>query len=317
MLKNYAPQVCALTLMFPDNNNLPTSTDKRLQVKRVLQEQHLDGPRVDCDYPINTELCLVQPAVPPSPKYARSQDGKKLVSSEYPPRVERLQVINPLHIKKPVARKADTPSSRSVTLFSERVYSPFTSLPVDEEKYVQSDSAMKSPGGDGQEVGTRIDTPPGNPVGHEDIHMKDETDDLYGPPFLRFSGSTPILSSSKTFSEQQGGSVKQEDRQTVQQQGVFQSHHQLKGQSSLKRTAKAEAKPLLGPDWLKARYSFVDDPWRCLCDPQRRMYGVSRRKKCTTKFLGDSAQSVATTDRELLGYLFCHDWIQQTQANIR
>lgn len=300
-----------------DNNNLPTSTDKRLQVKRVLQEQHLDGPRVDCDYPINTELCLVQPAVPPSPKYARSQDGKKLVSSEYPPRVERLQVINPLHIKKPVARKADTPSSRSVTLFSERVYSPFTSLPVDEEKYVQSDSAMKSPGGDGQEVGTRIDTPPGNPVGHEDIHMKDETDDLYGPPFLRFSGSTPILSSSKTFSEQQGGSVKQEDRQTVQQQGVFQSHHQLKGQSSLKRTAKAEAKPLLGPDWLKARYSFVDDPWRCLCDPQRRMYGVSRRKKCTTKFLGDSAQSVATTDRELLGYLFCHDWIQQTQANIR
>lgn len=296
------------------------SADKRLQVKRVLQEQHLDGPRVDCDYPINTEPCLVQPAVPPSPKYARSQDGKKLVSSEYPPRVERLQFINPLHIKKPVARQADTPSSRSVTLFSERVYSPFTSftsLPVDEEKYVQSGSAMKSPGGDGQEVGTRIDTPPGNPVGHDDIHMKDETDDLYGPPFLRFSGSTPILSSSKTFSEQQGGSVKQEDRQTVQQQGVFQSHHQLKGQSSLKRTAKAEAKPLLGPDWLKARYSFVDDPWRCLCDPQRRMYGGSRRKKCTTKFLGDSAQSVATTDRELLGYLFCHDWIQQTQANIR
>jgi hypothetical protein len=319
--------------MFPDNNRLPTATVKRLQVKRVLQEQHLDGPKVGCDYPINSELCLDQPAVPPSPKYARAQDGKKLVSSEYPPRVQ--QVMNPLQIKKPVARKEDTPPpSRSVTLFSQRGYSPFTSLSIDEEKHVQSDSAMKSPEGDGQEVGTRKDTPLGNPVGHDDIHMKDESDDLSGPPVLRFGGSTPILSSSKAFSEQQGGSVMQEDCQTVQQQGVFQSHHQLKGQSSLKvgppfgvqtvfpdeiqqRTPKAEAKPLLGPDWLKARHSFVDDSWRSLCDPQRRMYGVRGRKKFTPKFRGDSAQSVATTDRELLGYLFCHDWIQQTQVNIR
>ncbi|KIK47198.1 hypothetical protein CY34DRAFT_799556 [Suillus luteus UH-Slu-Lm8-n1] len=299
-----------------DDNRLPTATVKRLQVKRVLQEQHLDGPRVGCDYPINTELCLDQPAVPPSPKYARAQDGKKLVSSEYPPRVQ--QVMNPLHIKKPVARKEDTPpSSRSVTLFSQRVYSSFTSLSIDEAKHAQSVSAMKSSGGDRQEVGPRKDTPLGNPVGHDDIHMKDESDDLSGPPVLRFGGSTPILSSSETFSEQQGGSVKQEDCQTVQQQGAFQSHHQLKAHSSLKRTPKEGAKPLLGPDWLKARHSFVDDPWRCLCGPQRRMDGVSRRKKSTTKFLGDSGQSVATTDRELLGYLFCHDWVQQTQANIR
>ncbi|KIK35010.1 hypothetical protein CY34DRAFT_17313 [Suillus luteus UH-Slu-Lm8-n1] len=45
-----------------------------------------------------------------------------------------------------------------------------------------------------------------------------------------------------------------------------------RGQSSLKRTPKAEAKPLLGPDWVKARHSFVDDPWRSLGGPQRRTF---------------------------------------------
>lgn len=298
-----------------DNNELPTTTVKRLQVKRVLQEQRLDGPRVDCDYPHTTELSLDQPTVPP--KYARAPDGKKLVSTGYP-RVEQLNVVNPSHIKKPVARKEDTPPSRSVTLFSERVYSPFTSLPAEKDKHVHDDSVMKSPGGNGQEVGTRTDTRSGSPIGCGDVHMKDDSDsdDLHGPPVPRFSRSTPVLSSSRTFSEQQGGSVVHEGCQTVQRQGVLQPHHPPKGRSSLKRTLNVEARPLLGPDWLKARYSVADDPWRRLCDPQRRMYGVSRRKQPTTKFLGDSTHLVATTDRELLGFWFCHDWIQQAQANI-
>jgi hypothetical protein len=218
--------------MFSGNNKLPTATVKGLQVKRVLQEQHPDDPRADCDYSHKTELCLDQPAVPL--KYARAPDGKKLVSSGYPPRVEHLRIVNPSHMEKSVARNEDTPPSRSMTLFSERVDSPFTSLPVEEERHVQYDSVMKSPGADGQEVGTRTDTPPGNPVGHDDIHMGDDSDDLYGPPVPRFSGSTPVLSSSRTFSEQQGGSVMQEGCQTVQQQGSYQSHHQLEGQSSLK-----------------------------------------------------------------------------------
>lgn len=299
-----------------DNNKLPTTTVKRLQVKRVLQEQHIDGPRVDRDYPHKTEPCLDQPAVPP--KYARAPDGKKVVSSGHPPGVEQLKDVNhlnPSHIIKPVAKKEDTPPSRSVTLFSERVYSPFTSPPVKEEEHIHYDSVVKSPGGNEQEMGTRTDTPSGTPVGHGDIHMKnidDDSDDLYRPPVPWFSGSTPILSSSR---EQQGGSVIQEGCQKIQRQGVFQSHHQPEGQSSLKQTLKDEAEPLLGPGWLKARYSVANDPWRAVCDRQPRMYGVSRRKKPTTKFLGDLMQSVATTDRQLLGFLFCRDWIQQTQAN--
>ncbi|KAG1872326.1 hypothetical protein DFJ58DRAFT_722262 [Suillus subalutaceus] len=304
-------------LRFPDNNKLPTTTVKKLQVKRVLQEQHLDGPRADRDYPHRTETCLDQPAVPS--KYARAPDGKKVVSSGYPPKVEQLKDenrLNPSHIEKPVATKEDTPPSRSVTLFSERICSPFTSLPVNEEEHIHYDSVVKSPGGNGQEVGTRTDTPSGTPVGHGDIEMKDDSDDLYGPPVPRFSSSTPIPSSSRPSSEQQGGSVMQEGCQTTQQQGVFQSHHQSEGQSRLKQTPKAETQPLLGPDWLKARYSVADDPWCRLCDPQRRMYSVSRRKKPTTKFLGNPVQSVATTDRELLRFFFCRDWIQQTQANI-
>ncbi|KAG2039628.1 hypothetical protein BDR03DRAFT_951656 [Suillus americanus] len=304
-------------LRFPDNNKLPTTTVKRLQVKRVLQEQHLDGPRADRDYPHKTELCLDQSTVPP--KYARAPDGKKVVSSGYPPKVEQLKDenrLNPSHIEKPVITKEDTPSSRSVTLFSERVPSPFTPPPVKEEEHIHYDSVVKSPWGNGQEVGTHTDTPSGTPVGHGDIEMKDDSDDLHGAPVPRFSSSTPVLSSSRPFGEQQGGSVMQEGCQMAQQQGVVQSHHQPEGQSSLKQTPKAETEPLLGPDWLKARYSVADDPWRCLCDPQRRMYGVSRRKKPTTKFLSDPVQSVATTNRELLGFFFCRDWIQQTQANI-
>ncbi|KAG1822945.1 uncharacterized protein BJ212DRAFT_1331594 [Suillus subaureus] len=286
-----------------DNHKLPTTTVKRLQVKRVLQEQHLDGPRADRDYPHKTKLYLDQPAMPP--KYARAPDGKKVVSSGYPPGVEQPKEenrLNPSLIEKPVARKEDTPPSRSVTLFSERVCSPFTSLPVKEEEHIHYDSVVKSPGGNGQEVGTHTDTPSGTPVEHGDVHMKDDSDDLYGPPVPQDNGSTPVLSSSRPFNEQQG---------------VFQSHHQLEGQSSLKQTPKAETQPLLGPDWLKARYSVADDPWRCLCDPRRRMHGVSNRcKKPTAKFLGDPVQSVATTDRELLGFFFCRDWIQQTQASI-
>ncbi|KAG1884869.1 hypothetical protein F4604DRAFT_1728498 [Suillus subluteus] len=222
-------------LYFPGNNKLPTTTVKRLQVKRVLQEQHLDGPRADHDYPRKTELCLDQPAVPP--KYARAPDGKKVVSSWYPPKVEQLKDenrLNPSHIEKPVATKEDTPPSRSVTLFSERICSPFTSLPVKDEDHIHYDSVAKSPGGNGQEVDTRTDTPSGTPVGHDDIEMKDDSDDLYGPPVSRFSGSIPIPSNSRQFSEQQGGAVMQEGCQTTQQQGVFQSHHQPEGQSSLK-----------------------------------------------------------------------------------
>jgi hypothetical protein len=146
--------------------------------------------------------------------------------------------------------------------------------------------------------------------------MKDDSDDLYGPPVPCFSDSTPALSSSRPFSEQQGGFVVQKGFQTIQQQGILQSHHQLEDQSSPEQTPKAETQPLLGPDWLKARYSVADDPWRCLCDPQRRVYSVSRRKKPTAKFLGNPVQSVATTDRELLGLFFCRDWIQQMRANI-
>jgi hypothetical protein len=300
-----------------DNNKLPTTAVKRLQAKRVLQEQHLDGPRVDRDYPNKTECCLDMPAVPP--KYSRAPDGKKVVSSGYPPRVDQLtdeNRLNPSLIEKPVLKKEDTPHSRSVTLFSERIFSPFPSLPAKEEEHIYYDSEAKSPGSNGQEVGTRTGAPAGTPVGHGDIHMKDDSDDLYGPPVPCFSDSTPALSSSRPFSEQQGGFVVQKGFQTIQQQGVLQSHHQLEDQSSPEQTPKAETQPLLGPDWLKARYSVADDPWRCLCDPQRRVYSVSRRKKPTAKFLGNPVQSVATTDRELLGLFFCRDWIQQMRANI-
>ncbi|KAG1748673.1 hypothetical protein EDB19DRAFT_218317 [Suillus lakei] len=307
-------------MIIPDNKILPTTTVKRLQVKRVLQEQHIDGPRADHDYPHKMELCLDQLAAPP--KYARAPNGKKVVSSGHPPRVEQFKAVdclNPSHIEKPVARKEDTLPSRSVTLFSERAfYSPFTSRPDMEEEHIRCDSVVKSPGeGNVQEMRTRTDAPSGTPVGCGDIHMKnldDDSDDLYRHPVPQFGGFTPVLSSLRTFSEQREGSVIQEGCQKIQRQAVFQSHHQPEGQSSLKRTPKAE--PLLGPDWLKARYSVADDPWRCLCDRQPRMYGISRRKKPTTKFLGNMVQSVATTDRELLGFLFCRDWIQQTQANV-
>lgn len=295
-----------------DNNKLLTTTVKRLQVKRVLQEQDFDGPRADRDYPNNSEVCLDQPAV--LPKYARAPDGKKVVSSGHPPRMEQPTVLNPSHIKKHVTRQEDSPPSRSVTLFSERNCSPFPSLPVKEEKRIHYDSVVKSPEGDEQEVGTRTDTPSVTPVGHGDIQMKDDSDDdLYGPPVSRFSGSAPVLSGSKTSSGQQGCSVVQEGSQTIQQQGVY---HQPEGQSSLEQTPKAEIGSLLGPDWLKARYSVANDSWRNFCDPQRRMNGVSRRKKPKAKFLGDPVDSVATADRELLGFFFCCDWIQHSQASI-
>jgi len=80
-----------------------------------------------------------------------------------------------------------------------------------------------------------------------------------------------------------------------------------------KRTPKAEAS--LGPSWLKARHSVVDDPWRCLCDRQPRIYD-NRRKKLKANFLGDPmVHSVATPDSGLLGFLFFRDWIHQTQVN--
>jgi len=286
-------------------------------VKRVLQVEHLDGPKTDRDHPNKTELCPDQPAVPL--KYARAPDGKKVVSSGHPPRLEQLEdvkYVNPSHIKKRTAKKEDTPLSRSVTLFSERVFSPFTSLPVQDEEHIHYDSVVKSPRGNGQEVGIHTDAPSRLPVGHGDIQMKDVSDDIYEPPVPQFSGSTLVSSSSRTSSEQQGGgSVTQEGHQTIQQQKVVQLHHQLEGQSSLKQIPKAEAEPLLGPDWLKARYSVANDSWRSFCDPHRQMYGVSRRKKLTTKFLGDPVQSLATTNREPLWFFSCHDWIQQTQAH--
>ncbi|KAG2155869.1 uncharacterized protein EDB93DRAFT_1247510 [Suillus bovinus] len=314
-----------------DNNKLLTTTVKSLQVKRVLKEQHLDGPRADGDYPRTTELYPDKPAVPF--KYARAPDGKKLVSSGYLPNMEQLEYVkcvNPSHIKESMAQKEDTPLSRSVTLFSERVHSPFTSLSVREEKDVHHDSMVKDPCGNRQEPGTRPNSPPGTSVGHDDIHMKDDSDDLYAPPVPRSSGSTPVPSSSATSNERQGGSVMQESNQTIQQQGVVQSHPQPEGPSSLEvgpefgvqtsfpdmtqqQTPKAEAEPLLGHDWLKARYSVANDSWRPFCDPQRERYGVSRRKQCTAKFLGDP---LATTDRELLWLFFSHDWIHQKQLNI-
>lgn len=295
-----------------DDSKLQTTTVKRLQVKRVLQEQHLDGPRADRDYPNKSEVYLDQPAV--LPKYARAPDGKKVVSSGHPPRMEQPKVLNPSHIKKYVTRQEDSPPSRSVTLFSERICSPFPSLPVKEEGRFHYDSVMKSPEGDEQEVGTRTDTPSGIPVGHGDIQMKDDSDDdLYAPPVPRYSGSTSVLSGSETSSEQQGGSVVQEGFQAIQQHRVY---HQPKSQSSLEQTPKAETESLLGPDWLKARYSVANDSWRNFCDPLRRMNGVSRRKKPKAKFLGDPVYLVATADREPLGFFFCCDWIQQSQASI-
>ncbi|KAG2100422.1 uncharacterized protein F5147DRAFT_324869 [Suillus discolor] len=260
-----------------DSNKPPTITVKRLQVKRVLQVEHLDGPKADRDHPNKMEFCPDQPAVPL--KYARAPDGKKVVSSGHPPRLEQLEdvkYVNPLHIKKPIAQKEDTPPSRSVTLFSERVYSPFTSLPVQDEEHIHHDSAVKSPCGNEQEVGIHTDAPSRLPVG--DIQMKDVSDDIYEPPVPQFSGSTPVPSSSRTSSEQQGGSsVMQEGHQTIQQ-GVVQSHHQLEGQSSLKQIPKAEPEPLLGPDWLKARYSVANDSWRSFCNPQRQITIVGDNK---------------------------------------
>ncbi|KAG1906475.1 uncharacterized protein F5891DRAFT_1181885 [Suillus fuscotomentosus] len=186
-------------LCFPDSNKLPTTTVESLQVKRVLQVEHLDGPKADRNYSNKMELCPDQPAVPL--KYARAPDGKKVVSSGHPPRLEQLEdvkYVNPSRIKKRTAKKEDTPLSRSVTLFSERVFSPFTSLPVQDEEHIHYDSVVKSPRGNGQEVGIHTDAPSRPPVGHGDIQMKDVNDDAHEPPVPQFSGSTLASSSSRT-----------------------------------------------------------------------------------------------------------------------
>ncbi|KAG0704293.1 hypothetical protein DFH29DRAFT_389496 [Suillus ampliporus] len=305
-----------------DNDLLPTTAVKRLQTKRVLQEQHRDRPRAD--HPHDLELCLDQPAAPP--KYARAPDGKKVVSPGHPSRVEQPKTMNrvpPSHMEKYEAGKEDTPpvASRCVTLVSERaIRSSSTSWPDKEEELVRCDPVVKtSSESNGQEVGTRTDTPPEPPVEHGDIHMKNLDDD---------NSPTPILSSSKTFSEQQGGSVSEEGRQTIQRQelnkdilgdvgGVSHSHHESESRrSTVKRTPKVEAEAPLGPNWVKARHPVADDPWRCLCDRQPQMYGDNRRKKPNAKFLGDVVHSMATPDRALLKFLFFRDWIQLTQANI-
>lgn len=68
----------------------------------------------------------------------------------------------------------------------------------------------------------------------------------------------------------------------------------------------------MGPSWLKAQYSVVDDPWRYPRDQER---GDRRRKKPTARFLGDVAHStVATLDGELLEFLFFRDWFRQIQT---
>ncbi|KAG1745829.1 uncharacterized protein EDB91DRAFT_126216 [Suillus paluster] len=107
------------------NDLLPRTAVQRLQMKRVLQEQHRDHPRVDRPNPLPLELCLDQTAAPL--KYARAPDGKKVVSIGHPSRVEQPKTMNhvtPSHIEKHDAGKEDSPptASRSVTLALRKGY---------------------------------------------------------------------------------------------------------------------------------------------------------------------------------------------------
>lgn len=78
------------------------------------------------------------------------------------------------------------------------------------------------------------------------------------------------------------------------------------------QTSKPAEAPL-GPSWLKARYSVVDDPWRY---PGDQEHGGRRCKKPTARFLGDVARSTAATlDGELLEFLFFRDWFRHIQTD--
>jgi hypothetical protein len=149
--------------------------DKRLSVKRALQEQRHDRPGAEHGSGPD------QPAA--STKYARAPDGRKLVSPEH----SSHSLFN---------------LSRSTASVSERTtHSPFASRPDQEDEH--HGSVVESSGeGAGQKNGTPTGTASRAPTGieHGDIRMRsldDDSDDLYGTPTPQFRNSTPGPSSSK------------------------------------------------------------------------------------------------------------------------
>ncbi|OJA16840.1 hypothetical protein AZE42_03629 [Rhizopogon vesiculosus] len=283
-------------LCLPDTDSLPTTMNKRLQVKRTLQEQRHDRPGAYHDHDHDLELYSGQPAA--YTKYARAPDGKKLVSREHTSRPPpRIKCIN----------------SRSTTLASERTNrSPSASLPDRDEEHLHYDSVVESPGeGSAPTKGTPTDTSSGPPVEHGDIRMKsldDDNDDLYVTPVSQFRSSTP--GPSKVQQQERVGEIDDDAG------GFSRSHHDLNGQNRFtKQSPKAEAEAPLGPDWLKARHSVPsDDPWHRFCGRRSSVHGDGRRKKPKATF--HVVHAAATLDEGLLEFLFFRDWFHQTQADI-
>jgi hypothetical protein len=156
--------------------------DKRLSVKRALQEQRHDRPGAEHGNSPD------QPAT--STKYARAPDGRKLVSPE--------------HSSRPLFNL-----SCSTASVSERTtHSPFASRPDQKDEHYGS-VVESSDEGAGQKKGSPTDTASRVPTGieHGDIRMKsldDDSDDLYGAPIPQFRSSTPGPSSSKQQERNEG-----------------------------------------------------------------------------------------------------------------